>query len=411
MAEIRRPTATASQRQNGPPAGVVDIFCGVGGLSHGFALEGFDVRAGIDVDASCRHAYERNNKARFLDWDVESATGGDVARLFVDGAPRVLVGCAPCQPFSTYNRSRTGTRWRLLQTFERLVGEVLPDVVSMENVPRLTTFQGGRLFADFVGMLEESEYRVWWDVVDCAAYGVPQTRRRLVLLASRIGPIELTAPARAPQGGATVRQTIAHLPPIPAGGQHADDPLHRASRLSATNLARIRAARPGTTWKDWAPSLVAACHRRHSGRFYGSVYGRMCWDEPAPTITTQCNGFGNGRFGHPEQDRAISLREAALLQTFPPDYEFFAPGQPWSLSAVARWIGNAVPVTLAQAVARSVRAALAEREGNSSHAAFSRGARGEPSTGEHEGTPLAEPSAGEHEGDPPRINTKESSRA
>ncbi len=317
------------------------------------------MRAGIDVDASCRYAYEQNNKARFLERDVEHVAGAEVIPLFAGRAPRVLVGCAPCQPFSPYSRGRADPQWRLLREFGRLVGEVEPEIVSMENVARLTTFRQGQLFNDFVGMLEKLGYCVWWDVVDCAAYGVPQTRRRLVVLASRVGPIELIAGTRSPQHYATVRQTIAHLPPIPAGGQQEDDPLHRASRLSAVNLARIQAAKPGKSWKEWAPSLVAACHRKHSGRFYGSVYGRMCWDAPAPTITTQCNGFGNGRFGHPEQDRAISLREAALLQTFPADYQFFPPNTPWTISAAARWIGNAVPVALARAVARSVRKTLA----------------------------------------------------
>ena len=337
---------------------VADAFCSVGGLSHGFVLEGFDVRVGFDIDASCRYAYERNNDAKFIERDVGVLNGNEVNRWFVKGEPRILVGCAPCQPFSTYSQNRPDAKWRLLAEFGRLVNEVRPDVVSMENVPRLISFRQGRLFKQFIATLHEADYDVWWKVVNCADYGVPQTRQRLVVLASRVGPIELIPPSHAPDAHVTVGDAIAHLPPIAAGCRDAEDPLHYASRLSETNLARIREAKPGKSWRDWKPALIAPCHRKHSGRWYQSVYGRMHWDAPAPTITTQCNGFGNGRFGHPKQDRAISLREAALLQTFPEDYEFFDPSKRWHISAAARWIGNAVPVALARAVARSVARAL-----------------------------------------------------
>ena len=340
------------------PGSVVDVFCGVGGLSHGFVQEGFDVRAGIDIDTSCRYAYERNNRALFVERSVEYLTAENVNNLFADSQPRILVGCAPCQPFSTYNQKRPNGMWRLLYEFMRLVSEVRPDVVSMENVPRLISFRKGKLFKDCVATLEQGGYDVSAGVVDCADYGVPQIRRRLVVLASRLGPIELPLPTHVRDGRPTVRDAIDGLPAIAAGGRCAQDPLHCSSRLSEINLARIHAAKPGGSWSDWDPDLVAECHRKGTGKGYRSVYGRMRWDAPAPTITTQCNGFGNGRFGHPDQDRAISLREAALLQTFPLDYEFFGPTQRWSVSAVARWIGNAVPVTLARAVARSVARVL-----------------------------------------------------
>ena len=337
---------------------VVDVFCGAGGLSHGFKLEGFNVCAGIDIDASCRHAYEHNNGARFVEKNVANVRGADVRSLFAKGQPRILVGCAPCQPFSTYNRKRTDDKWKLLGEFARLVREARPDVLSMENVPRLTNFHGGELLHGFLRKLEDAGYAVWSRVVDCAAYGVPQTRKRLVVLASRVGSIELVPPTHAPGCYRTVRDAIGDLPPIAAGERAPDDPLHRASRLSAVNLARIQAAKPGQTWHDWDARLVAKCHRKRSGRWYQSVYGRMSWDAPAPTITTQCYGFGNGRFGHPKQDRAISLREAARLQTFSRDYQFFAPNERWTISSAARSIGNAVPVSLARAVARSVAQTL-----------------------------------------------------
>ncbi len=339
---------------------VVDLFCGVGGLSHGFVLEGFNVRAGVDVDPSCRYAYERNNYARFITKSVKDIDADAIKELYVPGEPSILVGCAPCQPFSTYSRKRSDQKWRLLTEFGRLVHEVRPDIVSMENVPRLSTFQKGKVYSEFLDTLTTSGYTVWENVVDCAAYGVPQTRKRLVVLASRVGPIELVSPTHKPSDQVTVRDAIEHLPSIPAGGRDPNDPIHCASGLSSLNLKRIRAAKEGGSWRDWDDELIADCHKEATGRWYGSVYGRMSWDAPAPTITTQCNGFGNGRFGHPEQDRAISLREAALLQTFPMSYEFLPPDQSCVIAPTARWIGNAVPVSLGCAVARSVRRTLVE---------------------------------------------------
>jgi DNA (cytosine-5)-methyltransferase 1 len=153
---------------------------------------------------------------------------------------------------------------------------------------------------------------------------------------------------------ATVRSAIGHLRPIEAGEADPNDRLHSASKLSDLNMRRIRASSPGGTWREWDRSLLAACHRKESGGSYPSVYGRMEWDSPAPTITTQCFGYGNGRFGHPEQDRAISLREAAILQTFPEGYKFLGDGERPSFSKFGRLIGNAVPVRLAEVVAKSV---------------------------------------------------------
>ena len=163
-------------------------------------------------------------------------------------------------------------------------------------------------------------------------------------------------------GGAlrTVRDAIGKLPPIVAGGKaSADDDLHIASRLSKLNLRRIHATPEGGSWHDWPASLRLACHRQESGRYYGSVYGRMAWDELGPTITTQCYGYGNGRFGHPEQDRAISLREAAMLQTFPRRYRFVPPGERPTFRNVGRHIGNAVPVALGRTIGQSIRRAFA----------------------------------------------------
>jgi DNA (cytosine-5)-methyltransferase 1 len=212
----------------------------------------------------------------------------------------------------------------------------------MENVPPLLK---QHIFKEFVADLHKAGYNVDFTVVDGRNIGLPQRRQRLVLVASLLGPIVIPDAAKP---AATVRQTIADLPALSAGSSDPDDPLHAAASLSELNLARIRHSKPGGTWRDWPRELVAACHVRGSGVTYPSVYGRMEWDVPAPTMTTQCYGFGNGRFGHPEQDRAISLREAAMIQSFPKNYAFVPEGTPINFNTLGRLIGNAVPVLLGE---------------------------------------------------------------
>jgi len=333
----------------------VDLFCGAGGLTHGLTLEGLKVNAGVDIDPACQYPYERNNAGcTFLLKDVDDMSTRELKGLYPKGNTRVLVGCAPCQPFSTYSQghaSPTHSKWALLRSFARIIARTQPHIVSMENVPRLLKHS---VYGEFRDQLEGDGYHVSATIVRCADYGVPQTRKRLVLLASRLGPIDLIPPTHSADRQVTVQDTIGHLPAIEAGGVCATDRLHRSKNLTGINLRRMRASTPGGTWRDWPKDLVAACHKKKTCRTYTSVYGRMEWDKPAPTITTQCCGFGNGRFGHPEQDRAISLREAALLQTFPGTYDLVPPDADVSFQATARLIGNAVPVTLGRVIAKSI---------------------------------------------------------
>jgi DNA (cytosine-5)-methyltransferase 1 len=332
------------------PIVAVDLFCGAGGLTHGLIRGGINVIAGIDVDESCRYPYEKNNSARFLRRDLKALPGLAIKELLAEAEVSLLAGCAPCQPFSTYSRSGrsrgTESEWELVASFGRLVREVQPHLVTMENVPQVEQHP---VFAEFLENL--AGYQVSWATVECSKLGIPQTRKRFVLLASRIGGANLALKVDRSRKPITVRKTISRLPSLTAGEADAVDPLHVACRLSDLNLKRIRASKPGGTWRDWKPSLRAACHLRASGDTYPSVYGRMEWDQPAPTMTTQCFGYGNGRFGHPEQDRAITLREAAMLQTFPRNYAFVAPGQPVRFSQMGRLIGNAVPVRLGEVIA------------------------------------------------------------
>ena len=336
-----------------PRITAVDLFCGVGGLTHGLILGGIKVSTGYDIDPACKYPYESNNSATFIQRDVAELTADEVREAFGDADPTLLAGCAPCQPFSTYSRSGRSKKraldWQLVLKFGRLIEEVQPDLVTMENVSQLADHS---VFKEFLNLL--TGYHVKWSIIECSDFGVPQSRRRLVLLASRLGPDGLEVPK---ESGATctVRDKISELPKIDAGEQDDEDRLHRASSLSPLNLQRIRASLPGGTWRDWDPPLRAACHHKTTGVTYPSVYGRMEWDKISPTITTQCFGYGNGRFGHPEQDRAISLREAAMLQTFPRNYKFVPPDEPVYFARLGRWIGNAVPVRVGEVIAEVLR--------------------------------------------------------
>ncbi|HUQ69514.1 MAG TPA: DNA cytosine methyltransferase [Planctomycetaceae bacterium] len=330
----------------------VDLFCGVGGLTYGMQRGGIPIAAGVDIDQACQYPYEANNDARFVLQDVTTLTAAMLRTLFSNADYRVLVGCAPCQPFSSYSHGlslKRDNRWSLLDSFGKLIAEVKPDVVSMENVIQLATQP---IYRRFLKTLDRAGYSVSVSRVRCADFGVPQTRKRLVVLASLHGKIKLrekgTAPAK------TVRDAIGGLERIEAGGSSRHDRLHCSASLSPVNLKRIRASRPGGTWHDWDVSIVSRCHRKKKGSSFRSVYGRMKWTEPSPTITTQFFKFGTGRFGHPEQDRALSLREGAILQTFPKRYRFARRGEVIRFEHLGRLIGNAVPVKLGEAIGRSI---------------------------------------------------------
>lgn len=346
-------------------ATAVDVFCGAGGLTRGLLDAGVNVVAGYDTDEACRFPYEHNNPGTtFYEKSVSEVTARDLAEHYPKGHTRILVGCAPCQTFSKYTqglKNHRDPKWNLLRDFGRLVRELKPDIVSMENVPELQRY---KVFRDFLTILADEGFHFTDDpekrVVHCQDYGVPQHRRRLVIVASRLGPIELIPPTHRPSRYRTVADVLRKLPALRAGSVSAADRLHRTSKLSARNLRRIRASKPGGTWREWPRRLRADCHKEESGSHYSSVYGRMEWDEPSPTITTQFYGFGNGRFGHPEQDRGLSLREGAILQSFPRRYEFVEPGADYHFKRVGKMIGNAVPVRLGVAIGKTIVNHLAQ---------------------------------------------------
>ena len=330
----------------------VDLFCGVGGLTHGFFLEGLKVNAGIDMDLACQYPYEVNNRTKFIQSDVSQITGQDLNQLFGKSKIRVLAGCAPCQPFSTNAQKydvKRDNKWSLLQQFSRLIRESSPEIVTMENVP---TVYKHEVFDSFVRSLERRGYYVWHGIVDSSLYGAPQSRKRMVLLASLLGKIEFIAPTS--KKVKTVRDAIADLERISAGASSIKDRLHVTSSLSPINYQRIKVSKPGGTWRDWPKALLVECHKSESGKTYSGVYARMEWDKPAPTMTTQFYSFGTGRFGHPEQNRAISLREGAIFQGFPKRYKFLKKDEGINFTALGRMIGNAVPVDLGRAIAKSI---------------------------------------------------------
>lgn len=340
----------------------VDLFCGVGGLTYGLTMANIKVLAGVDIDPSSRYPFEANNKAEFIQESVEHICGKSLKERYSKEAIKLLAGCAPCQPFSSYSqgaRGKNDSQWRLLDEFSRLVGESKPDLVTMENVPALVHHPVFKRFVDSLSFYPSGRrrYHVTYQLVECEKYGLPQTRKRLVLLASKFGPIKL---APATNKIKTVHEAIGRLPGQSAGDIDPKDTFHRSANLSEKNRERIKQSKPGGTWNDWDPRLVADCHKRDTGKTYPAVYGRMEWGRPAPTITTQFFGFGNGRFGHPDQDRAITLREGAILQSFPKSYKFVGSGEPIHFTRVGRLIGNAVPPLLGKLIGDSITAHVQE---------------------------------------------------
>ena len=346
---------------------VVDLFCGVGGLTRGLLESGLNVVGGFDIDGTCKYTYETNNNIKFHQENIREMSGEEILACYDKDCTKILVGCAPCQPFSNMSFKRfkessieDDEKYDLLLEFGRMIEKVQPAIVSMENVPQIRKME---IFPKFIKILKDNGYFISnndnGQVVYCPDYGIPQNRRRFVLLASKLGPIELLPPTHKKEE-VTVRKFIEYLPPVEAGEQCPTDKMHRTAKLSEINLKRIKASKQGGTWKDWPEELRCKCHRKESGQTYTSVYGRMRWDAIGPTMTTQFHCYGTGRYGHPEQNRALTLREGALLQTFPADYDFIDPSVDFVMRDIARHIGNAVPVRLGEVIGLSIKQHLKE---------------------------------------------------
>ncbi len=333
---------------------VFDFFSGCGGTSCGFAQAGLNIKFGLDFDVAASRTFATNfPKAAVWNKDIRLVQPVDLADLIGDRRrPLLFSGCAPCQPFSKQNRQKVvrDKRRSLLAEFGRFVQYWHPEYVFVENVPGLQRVDPttGPL-ATFMRMLRRTGYSIDFGVVPASAYGVPQTRKRLVLLASLVGDIALPAPTH---GDAlpvsNVRDWIGDLEPIAAGQTHYKDPDHQCAELTPLNLERIRCTPEGGGRDSWPRKLLLPCHKEHSG--HSDVYGRLAWDKPAAGLTTRCISYSNGRFGHPDQDRGLSVREAACIQTFPRTFAFAG-----SLGSKARQVGNAVPPLMARQFGESVK--------------------------------------------------------
>lgn len=326
----------------------VELFCGGGGLTKGLSEAGIKVIKGIDADNTARYTYERNNPgAEFIESDIRKLSVKELMR----GIDRkkndfMLAGCAPCQPFSRHTfEPKRDKRKSLMQCFTHFVEKIIPDYLLVENVPGFKK-DTNPYYASFIRTIKEHGYHFDEGVINAAAYGVPQSRRRYVLLGSQKHPIKIPFGAYGTKVRfKTVRDAIKKYPKVKAGVLHAKIPNHQASNLTDVNLQRIKLIpNNGGSRSDLPKSMQLRCHKKHSG--HTDVYGRMCWDRPSPTLTCKCISLSNGRFGHPIQNRAITVREAAALQTFPDNYVFYS-----TKTNNAVHIGNAVPVLLAKKLA------------------------------------------------------------
>lgn len=343
----------------------IDAFCGAGGLSIGLAKVGFEILLGFDLDKRCVETLKLNPKAvrhTTLQSDVKDMLGGELLKhaKIGKGELDLLAGGPPCQGFSV-QRTIGGDRDArnlLVDDYGDLIAEVEPRFFLMENVPGIGGKRGREIVDRFKDRMTEVGYYCHEKILDAQDYGVPQRRRRFLVVGEKItgkGPLfEWPRLVRGREAN-TVRATIGHLPAPPTdGSDHPDFFGHRSDRLSEVNKARLMALKEGQARDDLPEHLLADCHKVSSDVIgHRNVYGRMAWDEVAPTITARFDSFTRGKFGHPDQLRSISLMEGALLQTFPENYRFSG-----TKVDIARQIGNAVPPRFAAAIGSAIAKAI-----------------------------------------------------
>lgn len=344
---------------------VIDLFSGCGGSAVGFSQLGFDIKVAVDIDEDASRTFKLNFPgATVVNKNIQLVKAFDLLKLTgaTNGDDVVIIACPPCQGFSTARRKSqclSDQRNSLIYEFLRIVKEIKPVGFVMENVPGLSKGLGKEMFADVLSKLEKLGYSTKYEVVVAADYGVPQKRRRLVLLGVRnkekkpFFPIithckDLGKSESSLTPWITVRSAISDLPPLKAGEKSLTDPIHACANLSDLNLKRLKHTPVnGGGRESWPDELILECHKKVKG--YSDIYGRMRWDAPSPAITAGCSMISKGRYGHPKQNRAISLREAARLQSFPDNFVFTG-----NMGEIASQIGNAVPPLLAKKIGEAL---------------------------------------------------------
>ncbi|MCY2953159.1 MAG: DNA cytosine methyltransferase [Planctomycetota bacterium] len=345
----------------------LDIFAGGGGLTVGLKKAGFHVAGAVEIEPNAFATYKANHpEVMGFKQDVRTIDGKSLLSLSPTGKIDLLAGCPPCQGFSslTSKYKRPDPRNQLVGEMSRLIKEIKPRAIMMENVPGLAD-RGKSLFKRFLRVLSKEGYVVRYDVLQVANYGIPQSRRRLVVLAGRGFAIELPEPTHSRSGEdgkqawRTIREVIYGMPKpvtlkeaIARGGPQAFA-WHVVRTMAIQNQRRIRQAKPGRVWTSIPKRLRPECHQDREAGF-SNVYGRMRWNQVSPSITGGCTTFSKGRFGHPQANRTISVREAALLQTFPSDYIFDTVYMDYACDM----IGNALPCDFAEVLARRCMEAL-----------------------------------------------------
>lgn len=351
----------------------IDIFSGSGGLSVGLKRGGFQVVSAVEIESNAFATYKANHpEVQAFKQDLRTVEGKSLIACSPNGRIDLLSGCPPCQGFSslTARHKRTDPRNELVLEMSRLVEEIEPRIVMMENVPGLPK-KGAEIFNQFLQKLDSLGYISEWDILQVADYGVPQSRQRFVLLAGKGFPVHLPKPTHSKtcrdglKPWKTLRDAIGDMPEpiVLAETQASGGPQrynwHVVRSLAPNTLRILKAALPGESRLKLPEELRPPCHRNRSDGF-NNVYGRLAWDQISSTITGGCTTVSKGRFGHPEQDRTISVREAALLQTFPMDYIFDTP----YIDYVCEMIGNALPCDFAEAIARQCLDALSSAKQN-----------------------------------------------
>jgi DNA (cytosine-5)-methyltransferase 1 len=339
----------------------IDFFSGCGGVSYGFKKAGIDVLLGLDNDNDVSQSYLTNNKpAHFMSVDIKNHLQNVVAvkeyLKSTDWDYSVFSACAPCQPFSSQNRNfrdddRKSLLLHFIEVIEKLEKKYHPSFIFAENVGPIK-LRGKEILNLIIKKLNSKNYSILQPIIlNAANFGIPQNRKRMILVAVNNNHLDVSEEKfnwnyfkhKFGENEVTLKDAIGHLPKLAAGKKDPNDILHTAMNLSERNLNRIKQITvPGGTRLMWKPEDVLECHKNFSG--HKDVYGRMWWNRPAPTLTTKFIGLSHGRFGHPEQHRAISLREGAILQTM----EKFLFDLNLSKEKIAKQIGNAVPPKLAK---------------------------------------------------------------